>query len=453
MKLLLSAAGQLDGRVGGGQIYVQKLAIELTRRGHDVVVVSAEAWAGGSGAFSINWRDWNEIQVAGLAINPDSERAGERWSQRSRSLRTALNHLLDGLRPELIHMNGIKPALVTVAKERAIPHVVTAHHPGVACPVGTLLRPDDSICQRPLDPSGCADCYCRQLAGGGPMGAALAALPAAFYRRLGRALNVLPDATYLGRTLMYPWLVGQGVEGRRFALQNAQRWIAPSQAIANVLERNGAVRESITIIPHGIEPLQRSPIEGLGRRPVRFGYIGQINRPKGLHTLFAAFGRLPHAVAELHLIGRPQSAKEKKYLETALEPCAGRADVRLRGAVPHDRIGSVLEEIDILILPAIYLEVFGLVVLEAFSAGRPVIISDCGGPAEIVRDGVDGIVFPRSDTSALEQAMRDLIGRPDRILKMADQIRPVRTLAEHVSDVEAVYDDVRSNHPAVPVMA
>jgi glycosyltransferase involved in cell wall biosynthesis len=463
MKVLISAAGPLDGQVGGGQVYVQKLATELSRRpGREVVVVATEAWAGcppdgndGNDALTrIRWRQWNDIPVATVSVHPAASRAGERWSERPRPLLAALDRIVAEARPDIIHLNGLKPALVSVALDRAVPHVVTAHHGGVACPAGTLLRPDDTICDRPMDHAACGKCYCRQLrGGGGGSGAArslLAAMPSFVYRPLGRALDRVPNATYAGRALMYPWLVSRAVDGKRFALTHAEHWIAPSRAIAAVLARNRTPPQRISVVPHGIEPLPRRPIEGLSRRAVRFGYVGQINRPKGLAVLFAAFAQLPRGSAELHIVGQPQRGGEREYLQAAMATCAGSDFVHLRGAVPHNRIGDVLGELDVLVLPAIYLEVFGLVVLEAFSAGRPVIVSDCGGPAELVRDGLDGLVVPPNNADALARAMRRLVEDPQLILEMAVNIRPVRTLAEHVADLELIYDQILARHDGAP---
>lgn len=437
--------------MGGGQVYVQKLVAELARRNHDVTVVATMPWTHESGSFHLRWSTWNGIRVAGVAINPEAISAGERWTERPKPLVDALSQVAAEVQPEVIHLNGLKPALVTVALGQSIPHVVTAHHAGVACPSGALLQPDDSLCSRSLDEAACAACYCRQLRGGTRAGKILSRTPKAVYRPLGRALNLLPNPTYAGRVMMYPWLVGRGVDGKQHALRMAQRWIAPSRAIAKLLIRNGTPTKKVSVVPHGIEPLQRTPIEPLGRRPVRVGYVGRINRIKGLHLLFQAFAQLPEGAAELHIIGGAQRNDEQAYFANAIAVCGGRADVKLHGSTPHEQLGALIRHLDVLVLPTICLEVFGLVILEAFSVGRPVIVSDCGGPAEIVRHGIDGLVVNRNDASALASAMRALIDRPERITEMAANIRPVRTLAEHVSEVESVYEDVVASGRVAPV--
>jgi glycosyltransferase involved in cell wall biosynthesis len=439
VKLLISAAGTLDGQVGGGQVYVQDLVRGLAARGHQLSAVSAAPWDGGDEPYRIRWRQFEGIEVANVSINPGGIDAGQGWTGLSQPTLYALHAVVDRVGPELIHLNGFKPALTKVAAEREIPHVVTAHHGGVACPVGTLLRPDDSICQLPLSDRQCPSCYCKQLRGGSRMGRMLAAIPPAVYRPLGRALNVLPNATYAGRTLMYPWLVERAIEGKRYAIQTASHWIAPSQAIARVLERNGASPARIHHVPYAIKPFASVPLQNAGKRPVRFGYFGRIAHVKGVHVLLEAFARLPNGAAQLDVVGAAQFPGEKEYLDRTRRPVEGRQGISFHGAVPHDQLAKLMAGIDVLVLPSIYLEVYGLVLLEAFAVGRPAIATASGGPAEAVRDGVDGLVVPPNDVEALAAAMRHLVDRPERIAQLAANITPVCTLEEHVTKLEAVY--------------
>ncbi len=437
--ILISSAGVLDGVFGGGQVYVQKLVRELSLRGNDVALVTPDPWTGGIKPWNVNWRQWEGITLAGIATDPRACRAGENWTERSAPLLRALEEVFDRLSPRLIHINGMKPALIEIAHSRSISNVTTAHHGGIVCPTGALLYHDNTICNRPMNAGDCVSCYCRQLPGGGRVGKMLGSLPALAYRPMGRALNVLPNPTFLGRTLMYPWLVEQQIAGKRGALSKGQLFIAPSLAIAAALRRNGISDDRMTVIPHGIEPLPHVPLIGLGTRPLRFGYVGQISRAKGLKVLMQAFAQLPAGVAELHIIGQPQRRGEQEYFESAMQTCAGRIDVTHHGRLAGAQVATAMANLDVLVLPTICLEVFGLVVLEAFSVGRPVIASDCGGPVETVRHEIDGLIIPPNDPKALASAMRKLIDDPARLEALARNIRPVRTLAQHVDDLESLY--------------
>ena len=163
---------------------------------------------------------------------------------------------------------------------------------------------------------------------------------------------------------MYPWQVEHTIRGRQIALANAQRFIAPSKAIKAALVRNGLSEERVVVVPHGIEPLRKTPIEVIDGRPIRFGYVGRINRPKGLHILFQAFASLlQDRPCELHIIGAAQHRWEKDYLANAMSCCTNHQGIVLHGQVPHDRMHEAMAQIDVLVLPSILLEVFGLVVV------------------------------------------------------------------------------------------
>jgi glycosyltransferase involved in cell wall biosynthesis len=114
--------------------------------------------------------------------------------------------------------------------------------------------------------------------------------------------------------------------------------------------------------------------------------------------------------------------------------------IRWHGRLDREGVGEVIAGGDVLVLPSIYHEVFGLVLLEAHSIGRPVVASRSGGPADIVRDGENGILLEPGNIEAWAQALRTLLHQPERIAAMASNVGPVRTIEDHVADLEAVYD-------------
>ena len=85
------------------------------------------------------------------------------------------------------------------------------------------------------------------------------------------------------------------------------------------------------------------------------------------------------------------------------------------------------------------MEAFKIVVAEAFSADRPVIVSKSGGPAELVRDGIDGFSVERNDSKSLAEAMQKFLDNPELIIKMARQILPVKIIQEYVDEIEKIY--------------
>jgi glycosyltransferase involved in cell wall biosynthesis len=86
--------------------------------------------------------------------------------------------------------------------------------------------------------------------------------------------------------------------------------------------------------------------------------------------------------------------------------------VRLIPALPHAELMKRLDDVHALVAPS-RREGLGLVALEAFARGRPVVASRVGGLAESVQDGVDGFLVPPEDPQALAGALARLpIGAP-----------------------------------------
>ena len=437
MKILVSAAGPLRGQVGGGQTYVRHEVAELARRGHDVVLVSERPFVEGDPPDPRR-----EEALEGLpawtigTAGPEGE--GGDWTQRNASPLAALRKLLDHIAPDFVHINGMKSLLVHVANEAGLAHAVTAHHPGVVCPAGTMLRPNERICPRPAGPQVCISCFCRQRRFGSTLGALLGIAPTRLLTVSRNAARRLRASKFVITGLSYPEGVLRHLEDRRVALDNAQCWIAPSTAAKRLLELNGVIPSRIQLVPHGIQPLRRGEPCRVDR-PLRFGYLGQINRAKGVHILMRAFAQLPHELAsELHVYGAPQRPGEAEYFNSHVAPHRSET-VSLHGRIDPSEVQSAMESVDVLVVPSIILEIFGLVVLEALSAGRPVIATRCGGPEDTIRDGVDGLLVRPNDHKSLAAAMTRLAVNRREVRQMAEAIQPVRTIGEHVDHLTRVF--------------
>jgi glycosyltransferase involved in cell wall biosynthesis len=223
--------------------------------------------------------------------------------------------------------------------------------------------------------------------------------------------------------------------------------IAPSAWVRDLLVRNGRAPNAVAVIPHGITPLQRVPLEPLGRRPVRFGYLGRIDPAKGLHVLLQALEHIPDGRAcELHVFGAARHPRDEAYRCDTVKRYRGSAQVVFHGLVDHEELSGAFAQIDVLVVPSLVPEAFGLVVLESFSAGRPVIVFPSGGLPELVRDGTDGFVLDGCDTGSLAEALRRFVEKPSLVAAMAASVPRVRTTREHVDDLTAFYAGVMSGH-------
>lgn len=442
MKILLSVPGFFPDAFGGGQVYVLGLARQLQSLGQEVSVVTSAPWDGGDGVMRSGEYTYQGLEVTRIALNPAHLSASDLYCESAAALRAGLLAVLRVRNPDIIHANGIKGATLSAAIETRTPAVVTAHHPGFVCPNGTLLTPEEGICRVPANPGACVPCCCRAKRPG-VAGRWLGRIPPVFYRASGGALDRFKVVPYLGRGLMYPWLVEQRCRMLRTVHDGYQRIVAPSAAIRAAILLNGVAPQRVSRVAHGIELPQPRLAADRARSVVRLGYLGRVDRAKGLHLLTKALEFITGgARVELHLFGGAQNSWDQRYFQQCLADYHGEARIVAAGVVDQGRLGEAFEAIDVLVLPSLSLEVFGLVVLEAFSQRKPVITTRCGGPEELVRDGVNGFVVERNDPAALAAALQRLLDDPGLAPLMASRIGPVRTMREHALDVLAVYREV-----------
>jgi glycosyltransferase involved in cell wall biosynthesis len=99
-----------------------------------------------------------------------------------------------------------------------------------------------------------------------------------------------------------------------------------------------------------------------------------------------------------------------------------------KGVIVHDRWpnAAVIEAFrrsTIAVVPSVWAEPFGIVVIEAMAGGTPVVASNVGGIPEIIEDGISGLLVPPGDAPALRQALSGLIADPARRLAMGEAAR------------------------------
>src|SRR5207245_2138531 len=159
------------------------------------------------------------------------------------------------------------------------------------------------------------------------------------------------------------------------------------------------------------------PLEGPEKgRELRIVFVGQAVERKGLPVLLRAFEALrEHVDATLTLVGA--SAEEVAHM------LLDDRGVRALGKVSEQRKLAELSRADVLCAPSLHGESFGMVLTEAFAAGKPVLASDIPGYREVLRDGVEGQLLPAGDALALAEALRRLALEPMRHARMARAAR------------------------------
>lgn len=119
--------------------------------------------------------------------------------------------------------------------------------------------------------------------------------------------------------------------------------------------------------------------------------------------------------------------------------------VRFTGFLDRRGLSDLFARCNVLVFPSVFQEPFGISQVEAMAAGLTVIGSGTGGSGEVLRDGVDGLLFPAEDHEALAGCLRRLVKDRAAWLRMAlsgrDRARDF-TVARSVDRIEAVFEEL-----------
>ncbi len=177
------------------------------------------------------------------------------------------------------------------------------------------------------------------------------------------------------------------------------------------------------IIPNGIDYKHFSanvaPLPQYQDGKLNILFVGRLEKRKGLRYLLEAYSKLKWEMPNTRLIvvGPGNPDKESYRILSS----HGLRDVEFAGRVSYDELPHYYATADIFCSPATGGESFGIVLLEAMSAGKPVVASDIEGFRGIMTDGEQGLLVPKKDTGALANALGRLARDPELRSKLGGQ--------------------------------
>ncbi|HEX7088480.1 MAG TPA: glycosyltransferase [Vicinamibacterales bacterium] len=446
LRVLHAIHDYLPRHAAGSEIYAAGLAAALARRGlHSAVLCAEFDPARPHGALS--WRTHAGVPVVELINNWRAADLAGTW--RDQELERALDHALDALQPDVLHVHSLLNLTLTLparARRRGIPVVATLHDHTLVCPSGgqRVHRADHHVC-RSLDLSRCARCFrespfhermrAARLAGSaGPLAARAAA-------RLRRAVPFA--ATVASRALAHApgtSVDAAAIEARLAAAREAWRHfdlvVSPSAALAAAFRDLGFPADPVVISDYGFEPVPRVSRTPRAGGPLRVGYAGTIVWHKGVDVLIDAMRLLPPGTAELLVFGDPGVFPD--YTRDLRRRAAG-LPVRFMGGYGRGELGDVFARIDVLAVPSRWMENSPLVIHEAFMAGVPVIGTRMGGIPELVATGRGGLLVDPDSPADLAAAIRRLADEPELGPALAAAAPPVKSMDEDAADWETRY--------------
>jgi glycosyltransferase involved in cell wall biosynthesis/GT2 family glycosyltransferase len=351
------------------------------------------------------------VRIRIVTNNFTSRNPLRRNAIRDRLIERDFERFIKSARPDLLHIHhlaGHAFSLANVAKRLGIPIVLQIQDWWFLCARVNLFDRDGNRCTGPAFEK-CARC------------ATLTKVaPAAATNRLLHAVRR---------------------SAARSAIAAADAYIAGSNAIRDDYIRAGVIPKSkpFHVIPYGVDiAIPREP-RAPAQRPIRFGYVGSISPHKGVHTAVDAMRGIDPSQASLHVWGDVRAFPE--YVED-LKKRVGDASVIFEGRFAEDKKPHVFASMDMLLIPSIGLESFGLAPREAMTCGVPVIASAGGALSEMFAPGECGDRFPAGDVVALHQILRRLIDDPGIIDRWSARLPRPKRNDVHAAEIERVYDAV-----------
>lgn len=401
--------------LGGTELYTRALAQRQAAAGHDVAVFCPERGPGAAGEPAIE----EGVRVYRAGGGRRGRLSVFLSAMGSPRLSAAFDAILAAERPDIVHLQhlmGLPVDLVEKLLAEGIPYVITLHDYWYGCANAQLLTNyDASLCAGPNARfTNCGRCALARAGIGGP--AAAGWLPAPLMARRYRLLHQV--------------------------FTGASRVVASTPFVLRAYQEMGFPTEQARVLPLGIDvsdedvaAARRARAQRAPGGPFRLGYVGGLSRQKGVHHLVAAVNRLPEDVT--CAIYGPTDAFPDYAAE--LRRLATHPGIRFMGPVGRAALWPALGELDVLVAPTLWYETYALIVHEAFAAGVPVVASRIGVLPDVVRDGVDGYLFPPGDASELSAILRRLKDQPAQLAALRAGLPGVVTMDDHVDRVDGLY--------------
>jgi glycosyltransferase involved in cell wall biosynthesis len=292
----------------------------------------------------------------------------DQWSALARVLRPlwnsehyhAIDQRLNDFRADVVHVHNfyavLSPSVYYAARKHGAAVVQTLHNYRLGCASAGFYR-DNHVC---------TDC----------IGKAVpwpSVLHACYRQSRGASLSVATMTTLHGA--LSTWR------------SKVDAYIALTHFSRDLMVKAGLPGERVYVKPNFSPERPASAPRAARRRGALF--VGRLSTEKGVELLLAAWERL---AIPLRIIGDgPLMAKLPR----------DNPMIEVLGSCSATEVARAMEESALLIMPAIWYEPFGLVVVEAFANRLPVLAARIGGLPELIDDGVNGLLFEPGDVESM----------------------------------------------------
>jgi glycosyltransferase involved in cell wall biosynthesis len=302
---------------------------------------------------------------------------------------------LESVKPDIVHfghLSHLSTNLIKIVKKFNIPIVYTIHDFWLYCVKGQMINQNGIICENP-SVDNCTKCS-----------------------------NYVVDSVQ----------VENSTKHMRNIINLVDVFISPSHTLKNFFMDQGINENKIKYLKYGFNTKKIIYNKKIftNNSKINFGFMGRVIPTKGIKVLVDTFKKLPNE--KLSIYGN--IGIQKRFLETK--------NIIFKGAYDNNNINEVLNDIDVLIVPSIWYENAPLVIQEAFLAGIPVITSDIGGMAELVKDKINGFTFKVGSSEELMILIKNISNNPIILNNLVSSRNIVVDIEDDVKEIIKIYEEL-----------
>lgn len=396
----------LYGAPGGGSgLAVQSLAQELVSRGHQLFVVTSGGTSSRltaehqTGMTIFRFKPANLYPLQDKEVHPTWQKIIWQLVDIYNPLvKSTLRNIFSLEQPELIHihkMRGFSGAVWTTAAQAAPGHVIQT----------------------------CHDYECMS-----------------------------PEGTLQGRVghwaLEKKWPLSWYQAARAHFSRGVTVVTAPSEYTLTTVIKSGlfpAARQVVIPNTHGWNSTELDAIRqnAVQADPLHLLYLGRLEPEKGLRELCSAFCSVVPRFPGLHLTIAGWGTLEKELRQSY----GSHPNIAFAGKVFGAEKARLLSRISAMIVPSTWAEPSGMVVMEAYAYGKPVIASRIGGLTELITDGKTGWLVEPGNSEALAGAIEAAAQNPSHLRLMSSacfDAAKTYTIEEMINQFENIYLELRT---------
>jgi glycosyltransferase involved in cell wall biosynthesis len=384
------------GHVSGPERYLFNLKSLLEGHGHEVI------------PFSITYSMNEPSEYSRYFASPLSDNETMRFKEQNKNFGSLkktigrnfysnevernLSQLIEDTRPDfaivLLYLRKLSPSVIATLHKQKVPFAVRLSDFQMICPAAKLYR-DGHVCQLCVDGSLWNSVKYKCVHDG--YGPSLVNLFATAYHNFRGYFDLI------------------------------QCFVAPSQFTISKMVEAGFDANKFHHLPTFAEPM---PNLGVQRDPAQVLYSGRLEDDKGVHVLLEAIELLKSRTGkDVHL--KLAGNGDARYVSSLKEYAAKHQlnNIEFLGNQNKAALNALYEQSSFSVIPSLWYDNLPNSALESFAGGAPVIASRHGSFLELIRDGIDGMLFERANAHDLASKIEILLENEDLARKMGASCR------------------------------